>query len=171
MALAVFTGMVAVFKTEQRPLSRQFARPFSPEYPLYRALGHCELHLPAGSAGSFVPVGNSFDAFAALSKIFAAATTNVMIVDPYMDQVALIEFGLAVPEGVPLRLLADTNGHKATLKPAAEKWIAQYGTSRPLSVRIAPAKSLHDRAILLTGTRPGLLPSPLRTSQNVRLLK
>ena len=49
---------------------------------LYRALGHCELHLPAGSAGSFVPVGNSFDAFAAFSKIFATATTDVMIVDP-----------------------------------------------------------------------------------------
>jgi hypothetical protein len=116
---------------------------------LYRALSHCELHLPAGSAGSFVPVGNSFDAFAALSKIFAAATTDVMIVDPYMDQAALIDFGLAVPEGVPLRLLADKNGHKATLQPAAQKWIAQYGKSRPLSVRLAPARSLHDRAIFI----------------------
>jgi hypothetical protein len=116
---------------------------------LYRALGHCELHLPAGSAGSFVPVGNSFDAFAALSKIFAAATTDVMIVDPYMDQAALVEFGLAVPEGVPLRLLADANGYKATLQPAAQRWIIQYRTSRPLSVRLAPAKSLHDRAIFI----------------------
>ena len=33
MALAVFTGMVAVFTAEQRPFSRQFAWPFSPEYP------------------------------------------------------------------------------------------------------------------------------------------
>lgn len=116
---------------------------------LYRAIGHCELHLPAGSAGSFIPIGNSFDAFAALSKIFAAATTDVMIVDPYMDQVALTEFGPAVPEGVPLRLLADANYHKATLQPAAQKWIAQYGTRRPLSVRLAPARSLHDRAIFI----------------------
>ncbi len=116
---------------------------------LYRALGHCELYLPAGSAGSFVPVGNSFDAFAALSKIFATAKTDVMIVDPYMDQAVLVEFGLAVPEGVPLRLLADENGYKATLQPAAQKWITQYGTSRPLSVRLAPAKSLHDRAIFI----------------------
>lgn len=116
---------------------------------LYRALGHCELHLPAGSGGSFVPVGNSFDAFAALSKIFAAATVDVMIVDPYMDQAALVDFGLAVPEGVPLRLLTDENDHKPTLRPAAEKWIAQYGKSRPLSVRLAPAKSLHDRALFI----------------------
>lgn len=116
---------------------------------LYRALGHCELQLPAGSSGSFVPVGNSFDAFAAFSKIFAAATVDVMIVDPYMDQAALVDFGLAVPEGVTLRLLADANDHKATLKPAAEKWISQYGTRRPLSVRLASAKSLHDRAIFI----------------------
>lgn len=116
---------------------------------MYRAMGHCELHLPAGSSGSFVPVGNSFDAFTALTKIFDRATVDVMIVDPYMDQAALVDFGLAVPEGVPLRLLADTNDHKATLKPAAEKWVAQYGTSRPLSVRLAPAKSLHDRAIFI----------------------
>lgn len=116
---------------------------------LYRALGHCEIHLPPGSAGSFVPVGNSFDAYAALSKIFATATMDVMIVDPYLDQTVLIDFALAVPEGVPLRLLADENCHKVTLRPAVDKWIAQYGASRPLSVRLAPAKSLHDRAIFI----------------------
>jgi hypothetical protein len=107
------------------------------------------MHLPAGVAGSFVPVGNNFDVFAALSKIFATSKLDVMIVDPYIDHSALVDFGLAVPEGVPIRLLADANYHKATLRPAAEKWIAQYGTNRPLSVRLAPAKSLHDRAIFI----------------------
>jgi hypothetical protein len=116
---------------------------------MYRAMGHCELHLPAGSAGSFVPVGNAFDAFTALTKIFEGAKFDVLIVDPYMDQAALVDFGLAVPEGVQLRLLADTSDHKATLKPAAEKWISQYGESRPLSVRLASSKSLHDRAIFI----------------------
>lgn len=116
---------------------------------LYRALGHCEIHMPIGSAGSFVPVGNSFDAFAALSKIFSSATVDVMIVDPYMDHAVLIDFALAVPEGIPLRLLSDTNDHKATLQPAARKWIDQHGIKRPLSVRLAPARSLHDRAIFI----------------------
>ena len=45
--------------------------------------------------------------------------------------------------------MADTADHKATLKPAAEKWISQYGDRRPLSVRLAPAKSIHDRAIFI----------------------
>ncbi len=116
---------------------------------MYRALGHCEIHLPAGSSGSFIPVGNSFDAFSSLSKIFSTATNDVMIIDPYMDQTALTEFGLAVPEGVQLRLLADGRDYKASLQPAALKWIEQYGTSRPLSVRLASAKSLHDRAIFI----------------------
>ena len=116
---------------------------------LYRALGHCELQLPAGSAGSFVPVGSSFDAFAALSKILAAATSDVLIVDPYLDEAVLTDFGLAVPESVPLRLLADANDYKATLRPAALRWRSQYGASRPLDVRLAPARSLHDRAIFL----------------------
>ncbi len=116
---------------------------------MYRAMGHCELHLPAGSAGSFVPVENAFDAFAALTKIFESAKFDVLIVDPYMDQATLVDFGLAVPEGVQLRLLADTNDHKETLKPAAETWISQYGESRLLSVRLASSKSLHDRAIFI----------------------
>jgi len=34
LALAFFTGMVAAITAEQRPLSRQFDWPFSPEYPL-----------------------------------------------------------------------------------------------------------------------------------------
>lgn len=116
---------------------------------LYRALGHCELQLPSGATGSFVPVGNSFDAFAALSKVFCAAMADVLIVDPYMDHAALVDFGTAVPEGVPLRLMADSNDYKATLRPAAEKWVAQYGSRRPLEVRLAPPKNLHDRAIFI----------------------
>lgn len=116
---------------------------------LYRALGHCEIHLPVGSAGSFVPVGNSFDAYAALSKIFASAAIDVLIVDPYMDHSVLIDFAGAVPEGVSLRLLADVTDHKTTLRPAVGKWVEQHGKLRPLSARLAPPKSLHDRAIFI----------------------
>ena len=122
---------------------------------IYRALASAELKAPASAQGAFIPVGSSFDAFAALAKILQKATRDVLIVDPYMDETALIEFGGGVPAGVMLRLLADAAGYKPTLRPAATKWVAQYGRLRPLAVRLAPAKALHDRAILVDGTTLG----------------
>lgn len=99
---------------------------------LYRALAHCELRGGGQTAGSFIPVGNSFDAFSALAKLLQSAKTDVMIVDPYLDETVLTEFGLTVPEGVPLRLLADEATHKASLAPAAARWATQYARARPL---------------------------------------
>jgi hypothetical protein len=116
---------------------------------LYRALAHLETQVPHAAAGSFIPVGSSFDAFAALSKLLQGARTDVLIVDPYMDETALTEFGLAVPEAVTLRLLADEASYKPTMEPAARKWAAQYGRQRPLEARLAHPKALHDRAIFV----------------------
>jgi len=119
---------------------------------LYRALAAAELKAPASAKGTFIPVGNSFDAFAAISKLLKSATRDVMIVDAYMDEAALTEFGCAVPDGMTLRLLADAANYKPTLEPAATKWVSQYGNTKPLAVRIAPVKTLHDRSIFIDGT-------------------
>lgn len=116
---------------------------------VYRALAIAERKAPTAAAGAFIPVGNSFDAFAALSKLLQTATKDVLIVDPYMDEVVLTNFGVAVPAGVRFRLLADHIDHKATLQPAANRWVEQYGATRPLAVRLAHAKTLHDRAIFI----------------------
>lgn len=116
---------------------------------VYRAFAVAETKAPAGATGAFIPVGNSFDVFAALSKLFQSASKDVLIVDPYMDETILTEFGIAIPEGVTLRLLSDQSSYKPTLEPAAKKWVAQHGSLRPLTARIAPAKTLHDRAIFV----------------------
>ena len=116
---------------------------------VYRAFAIAEANAPQGTSGAFIPVGNSFDTFNALSKLFKTAATEVLIVDPYMDETALTEFGIVVPEGIALRLLSDQANHKPTLEPATKKWVAQYGISRPLAVRLAPPKTLHDRAIFI----------------------
>lgn len=116
---------------------------------VYRAFAVAEMKAPAGVSGAFIPVGDSFDAFAALSKVLRTATKDVLIIDPFMDETALTEFGSAVPEKVCLRLMADQASYKQTLQPAANKWIQQYGESRPLLIRLAPPKSLHDRAIFI----------------------
>ncbi|WNB77007.1 phospholipase D-like domain-containing protein [Methylomonas koyamae] len=118
---------------------------------LYRSLAHCEIKLPVGTSGAFIPVGNSFDAFAALAKIFSSARESILICDPYMDETTLTEFALAIQEGVMLRLLSDKKSYKPTLKPAAQKWIEQYGRNRPIEIRLAETKQLHDRVIIVDG--------------------
>jgi phosphatidylserine/phosphatidylglycerophosphate/cardiolipin synthase-like enzyme len=129
---------------------------------LYRVLASAELRAPASARGAFIPAGSSFDAFAAVSKVLQSAAREVFIVDPYMDESALTEFGQAVPAGVSLRLMADDKNHKPTLPPAAQRWAAQHGAKRPLAVRLAPPRSLHDRAIFIDGTTAWALTQSLR---------
>lgn len=119
---------------------------------VYRAFAISEMKAPAGASGAFIPVGNSFDAFAALSKILQTATKDVLIIDPYMDETALTEFASAVPENVCLRLMSDQSSCKSTLQPAGNKWVQQHGQTRPLLVRLALPKSLHDRVIFIDRT-------------------
>jgi len=119
---------------------------------LYQALAIAELRAPQSAQGSFIPVGNAFDAFSAIAKIIGAAQSDVLIVDPYMDDSVLTDFAASVQESVPLRLLTDQATAKQSLTPAAVRWKAPYVT-RPLQVRLAPARTLHDRAIFIDGVQ------------------
>ena len=129
---------------------------------IYRAFAVAELKAPAGSVGAFIPVGNSFDAFAAISKLLQSATKDVLILDPYMDETTLTEFATALPENINLRLMADENDYKAPLIPAAQKWSQQYNAKRPLALRLAAARTLHDRAIFIDGTTAYTLTQSLK---------
>ena len=57
--------------------------------------------------GAFIPAGNAFDALAALSKVLRLAATDLLIVDPYMDEKTLIDYVRLANAGVTIRLLAD----------------------------------------------------------------
>ncbi|MDL5591860.1 hypothetical protein QS468_04045 [Bacillus subtilis] len=116
---------------------------------LYRALGRAELQASPTSRGSFIPVGEIFSAFAAMSKILSEATTSVMFVDPYADANLLTDFAVLVPNGVSTRVLADAGSRKAAFAPALKSWIQQYGLERPMEGRLAPNRSLHDRLIII----------------------
>lgn len=129
---------------------------------IFRCFAITERKAPVSAIGAFIPVGDSFDAFAALSKIFQTATKDVLIIDPYMDGTALTEFGIAIPENVCLRLMTDQASYKADLLPAAKKWVQQYGIVRPLLVRFAPQKTLHDRAIFIDQTAAWSLTQSLK---------
>lgn len=116
---------------------------------LYRTLARVELQAPPTSRGAFIPVGETFSAFTALSKILAEAQRTVLFVDPYADSNLLTDFAVLVPEGVTTLILADASVNKPMLAPAVRLWVKQYGSTRPLEVRLAPARSLHDRLIII----------------------
>lgn len=127
-----------------------------------QVLATLELELPAGSQGAFVTAGASLDAYAAVAKIIGAATSTVLIVDPYMDATAVLEVAGLASTSVQVRLLSDSGTVKPTLKPAADKWVQQYGQTRPLEARLAPAKSLHDRLIINDGCDAWILTQSLK---------
>lgn len=129
---------------------------------LNQVLAMLELRLPAGAQGAFVTTGASLDAYAALSKIIGGASRSVLIVDPYMDVTAVTEVAELTPIGVRVQLLSDAASVKPTLKPATDKWIQQYGATRPLDVRLAAARSLHDRLIITDGTAAWVLTQSLK---------
>jgi hypothetical protein len=116
---------------------------------VHQALAKAELKAPAAVQGTFIAVGHTLDAFGAVSKVLATATADVLMVDPYADEKALTDFALSAPNQVSVRLLADQADYKKSLKPAAERWVQQFGHTRPLSVRLAASKTLHDRMILV----------------------
>jgi hypothetical protein len=116
---------------------------------LYRLLATAELKAPASEQGAFIAAGNQLDAYVAVTKVLAMASRNLLVVDPYMDGQALIDFLPSANEGVALRVLADKASVKPTLAPATGKWKGQFDTKRPLEVRLSPARSLHDRLVIV----------------------
>lgn len=118
----------------------------------FRVLASAELAAPAAVRGRFIASGDTLGALGAITKVFATAKSDLLIVDAYADQVVITDFATSAPEAVHIRLLgANKEARKASLKPAAERWQAQFGTARQLSVRVAPAASLHDRLVLVDG--------------------
>jgi hypothetical protein len=82
----------------------------------------------------------------------AIRVEDILMVDAYADEKVLIDYAVLAPENVTIRLLAEAH-YKHSLKPAAKHWVQQFGTCRPLQVRIAPNKKLHDREIFIDGDK------------------
>ncbi|WP_143738334.1 phosphatidylserine/phosphatidylglycerophosphate/cardiolipin synthase family protein [Erythrobacter colymbi] len=119
---------------------------------LYRVLAHAEIRAPTAAQGAFVAAGEEVNAYGAIAKILESAQQNLLVVDPYLDATFVTDFLAATPEGVVINALADASSVKTTLLPAAQRWNGQFGDTRPLNVRLAPARSLHDRLIIVDET-------------------
>jgi hypothetical protein len=124
---------------------------------LHRTLAIAELAAPAALRGQFIAAGDTLSAFAAVGKVLTTAKRDLLLVDAYADQAVIVDFAVQAPEKVQVRILgANKDARKAVLKPAMERYQRQFGAERPLSVRVAPAASLHDRLILVDGTERSL---------------
>lgn len=128
---------------------------------LYRALAVAERKAPAQARGGFIPVGSPLDALASIGKVLGTASKDVLIVDAYMDNNTVTDFAVLVPEGVPIRLLADAAFVRPGLEPAVSAWIKQYTTARPLEARITVPRELHDRFVQIDHAEVWLLSQSL----------
>jgi hypothetical protein len=117
---------------------------------LYRTLAAAEAKAPAAARASFIPAGAGFSALQSVGKVLAEVATDVLIVDPYLDVKAITDFVPLAAEHVTVRLLGDGFSTKPDLlRPAAQRWTAQYGAARPLEIRLTTPRALHDRLILI----------------------
>lgn len=118
---------------------------------LVRALARAELQAPVSVQGSFIAKGAGFDAYQMISKVLRTATNDVLIVDPYLDEVALFEFVPLAPAGVSVRLLGDSFNAKLmqSLKTGVARWKQQHGGAHPLEARQTGPRLLHDRLIFI----------------------
>ncbi|WP_261526273.1 hypothetical protein [Burkholderia multivorans] len=116
---------------------------------LHTALARAELQVSAPASSAFVPVGGSFTAIAAVSKILSAARSDVLLVEPYADVKVLTDFAVLAPEGVRVRMLSSDETARPSLLPAVHRWVEQHGPSRPLEVRLAAPVTLHDHLIVV----------------------
>lgn len=108
-----------------------------------------ELKMAPGARGTFIPLGDHFDALRAITDVLQGAANDLLIVDPYADDSILHRFARSANEGVRIRVLRDSRYQEigAKLLVAKDAWIRQFGNQRPLEIRSAPRGALHDRFI------------------------
>jgi len=117
---------------------------------VHRALARAELAAPAGLQGQFIAAGESLSALAAVAKVLARSTRELLIVDAYADSTLFTDFAVTAPAGVLVRVLSvDREARKAELTPVVERWRQQYAGIRPIEVRLTQGASLHDRLIMI----------------------
>ena len=125
-----------------------------------RTLARAERKAPPQSQGSFIVANSAFDAFAAVRKVLMSAQAEVLLVDPNADAKTLTDCALLAPDHVVVRLLADEANHKTSLETATQRWMKQFGSTRPLFVRLAAAGTLPDTLILVDGATAWALGQP-----------
>lgn len=111
---------------------------------LHRAISDLELKLPTDAGQAFGP-GAVYDFFKALNELLSSAQKSLFIADPFMDDTIFDTYLSSVPRGITVRLLVGR--YTAKIKPAADKFVAQYGAL----LEVRHSSMFHDRLIFLDG--------------------
>lgn len=131
---------------------------------LENCMARAELRLPLDQRGAFIQAGNAFDAFQAVGRVFGEARRDLLIVDPYLDHTFLRDFAQLVPEGVLTRALRDSarTGLTDPLRESVRRWGEQFAGLRPLAIRSAAPRTLHDRLIVVDQSQVYLVSQSLK---------
>ncbi|MDB5663548.1 hypothetical protein [Cypionkella sp.] len=121
--------------------------------PLYDVLSDLELRVPAALQGSFIPPGDTWNGYAALVQLVQRDCTSLLIVDPYLSADVFLNFTAHTRAANGTRLLSlQIAQYHAGLLTAAQRWNADpISSQHPVEARYAPARSLHDRHIIIDG--------------------
>lgn len=105
-------------------------------------IARLEQSSPQNGGQAFGP-GAVYDFFRALNDLVASATTQILIVDPYLDADVFHSYLQSLKPGVSVRLLATK--HIDNVRVAAEKYRAQFCAK----VELRRSTGIHDRVIFV----------------------
>jgi hypothetical protein len=105
------------------------------------SLSDLELRMPEQELQGHYDAGEEYEFYRDIKAILALATTEVLIIDPYLNDEMFSHYAEGINRSIKLRIL--TNNVPATTKTVA----AKYAAGGNLSLRTTGA--IHDRAIFI----------------------
>ena len=107
----------------------------------------------------FLPAGSQHDAYVEIRNIVQTASTEIFIVDPYVDD-TLWQLLTNLPPAAKVRVL--TEQMKGDFSLEAKKFVAQHGNT----VEIRQTSQYHDRFIITDGKRCWHLGASIKDTGN-----
>lgn len=154
----------AEFQTEKSKIGERNFDMKSLLGPIYATYARVELRSPVSSGGSFIPAGDTWNGYAALVKLVQRTCNDLLIIDPYIDGNAFMEFVPHSAASKTTRFLTTKNkDYHPALSAAVSKWLGdKISKDRFFEVRYAPTGSLHDRLIKIDGSEAWLISQSMK---------
>ena len=111
---------------------------------LHRAIAGLEIKVPELPAQAYGP-GAVYDFLKNLRELLGSATTELLIVDPYLDDQVFDGYLATVPNQLRVRLLVDQ--YASSVKAGLTKFVAQT----KMNVEVRTSKGIHDRVVFVDG--------------------